>query len=75
MKLPRIKKDRRYYLRVFRAEYDLSQSAAAKMFGVSASHWSLLEDGKRLASPQVAAKLAEATKAPIELFLGVEVSR
>lgn len=72
MRLPKVTKDRRYYLRVFRATYDLSQAAAAKKFGVSPSHWSLLEDGKRVPSPTVAQRLAKATGAPLEILLGVE---
>lgn len=75
MKLPRVKKDGRYFLRVFRAEHDLTQTAAAKLFGISPSHWSLMEEGKRLPSPQVAARLAEVTAAPIEVFLNVKVTR
>ena len=37
--------------------------------------WSLMENGHRNASPKVAAKLAKAMKAPLELFLGIEVTR
>jgi transcriptional regulator with XRE-family HTH domain len=71
MKLPRIQKDRRYFLRVFRAQYDLTQGEAAKLFGLSPSHWSLLEAGERKPSPHVAKKLAAATGASLELLLGL----
>lgn len=72
MKLPAIKKDIGYFLRVFRATYGFSQGKAAKMFKMSASHWSLLEDGRRNASPELAQELAKVTGAPIELFLGLQ---
>ncbi len=76
MRLPKVKKhDRGYYLRVWRAERDLSIGQAAEVFGVSPSFWSLLEDGRRNASPKVAAELANATGQPIEIFLGIEVTR
>ena len=71
MKLPRIKKDAGYFLRVLRAEHNLSQEQAAKRLGVSPSHWSLLEAGKRLPDSTKAEKLAIATGAPLRLFLGL----
>ena len=74
-KLPPVKKDRAYYLRVFRAEHDLSQTEAAEYFGVGTSMWSLMEDGKRSPSPKIAAKLAKVTGVQIEVFLGIEVTR
>jgi len=75
MKLPRVKKDKGYHLRMFRAAHDLTQAQAAQLFGVSASHWSLMEDGKRTASPEIAAEMAKAMAVPIEIFLDVEVTR
>jgi transcriptional regulator with XRE-family HTH domain len=71
-KLPRAKrKNAGYYLRIWRAERDLTQSEAAKYFDIKPSHWSLLEDGRRFASPAVAKQLAEATGAPLETFLNM----
>jgi len=75
MKLPRVNKDRGYYMRIFRATYGFSHQQAAEWLGVTPSFWSLLEHGHRHASPKVAVKLAAVTKAPIELFLGIEVTR
>jgi transcriptional regulator with XRE-family HTH domain len=68
-------KDARYYLRMWRAEKDISQQRAAQMFNVTASHWSLLEGGHRTPSPELAAELARKIGQPIEVFLGVEVKR
>ena len=58
-------------MRVWRAERDLSMAAAAAMFQIDASHWSLLEAGKRNAGPQLASALAQAIGQPIQLFLGL----
>ena len=69
MALPKVKKDRGYYLRVWRAERDLSVADAAKHFGIGAAHWSLLENNRRNASPSVGAELAKATGTSIELFI------
>ena len=74
-RLPRVIKDRSYYMRVLRAEHGWDQAQAAKFFGLNQSHWSLMEKGRRNASPDVAVKLAQATSAPIELFLGIAVTR
>jgi len=68
-------KDRGYYLRVLRAEQNWQQAEAAAYFGISPTHWSLLEAGKRNASPELAVKFAFVTGVPVELFLGVEVTR
>lgn len=68
---PKVKKDIGYVLRIYRAERNLSQFSAAKKFDVSPAHWSMLEDGKRRASPGLAKDLADATGAPLELFLGL----
>ena len=75
MNLPRVKKDRAYYLRVFRAKHDLTVAQAAALIGLKGSAWSLIESGKRNASPQVAAKLAALVPLPIEQFLGIKVTR
>ena len=64
-----------FYLRVWRAERGLTICAAAKYFGISSSQLSLIERRNRNASPALAAKFAEATGGPIEVFLGVEVTR
>lgn len=69
-KLPRVtKRNAGYHLRVLRAHRNISQSEAARLFAVSHSHWSLLEDGKRNAGAPLAEALAAATGAPIEVFL------
>lgn len=71
--LPRVtKKDAGYYLRVWRAERNLSMYEAAPVFGIKSSMWSLLEDGLRFASPRLARKLAKATGGPLEVFLNME---
>lgn len=76
MALPKVtKKDAGYYLRIWRAERDLTQHQAARFFDVTPSHWSLLEDGKRAASPLLAQVLAKATGARIEVFLNLEVAK
>ena len=75
MKQPAIVTGPGYHLRVWRAERNLTIREAAKLFRVTASHLSLVEAGKRLASPTLAYRMAQATKAPIETFLGVRVSR
>ena len=76
VRVPKItKRDKGFYLRVWRAERDLTRAQAARVFGINPSHWSLMEDGRRNASPKLAAKLAAATKQPLELFLGIAVSR
>ncbi len=71
MRLPRVRYDQGYYLRMFRARYNLTQADAARLFEMSPSHWSLLEDGKRTFSPQQAEKMAKVTGADIRLFIGV----
>lgn len=77
--MPRIPKPKRrnraYYLRVWRAERDLTVAQAAALFNLHPSHWSLMESGKRNASPKVAAHLAAATGQPIEMFLGIAVPK
>ena len=75
MKLPKVKKDRGYYMRIFRATYGLNRAEAAALFGLNPSFWSLMEAGKRNASPVTAAQLAKTIGAPLELFLGIEVTR
>lgn len=76
MALPkRTKKDRGYYLRVWRAERDLTIAQAAKVFRMDPSHWSLIEAGGRNASPKLAAKLAAAVGQPIQMFLGIPVPK
>lgn len=68
-KLPRVtKKNAGYYLRVWRAERDLSIRNAASSFGITPSHLSLIESGLRGASPDVAIAMAAATGAPIDTF-------
>ena len=76
MAFPKVtKRDRGYYLRVWRAERDLTIAEAAATFRVNPSHWSLVEAGKRNASPRLAAHLAAITGQPIEMFLGIPVPK
>lgn len=76
MALPKVtKRDRGYYLRVWRAERNLTADAAAKVFGIDSSHWSLIESGRRNASPKIAAQLADAVGQPIQMFLGIAVPK
>jgi transcriptional regulator with XRE-family HTH domain len=71
-KLPPItKKDAGYFMRVWRAERDLSQRQAGRCFNMKPSFWSLVENGKRFLSPRLAKILAEATGQPIEVFLNM----
>ena len=71
-KLPPVtKRDAGYYLRVWRAERDLTRAQAASAFGITPSFWSLIEDGKRFAAPALAKLFAEATGEDIEIFLNM----
>lgn len=67
--------DVRQILRVFRAERHLTQGAAGRLVGISASHWSYLEAGRRKASPWLAKRLAKVTGLPFELLLQLEKPR
>lgn len=71
-KLPKVKKDVGYYLRVWRATYDFSQAEAAQFFGIGPAHWSLLENGRRCLNPEKAFRIAAVTGAPVKLLLGVK---
>ncbi len=74
-KARRIVKDRGYYMRVWRAERKMTRVEAAKHFGMGPAQWSLLELGQRNAGAEFAGKLAVEIGQPIELFLGIEVTR
>lgn len=74
-KLPRVKRDCGYYLRVFRATYGFSQAEAAAFFGVGVSHWSLVEAGLRNFSPTKAFQIAAVIGSPPELLMGVDNGR
>jgi transcriptional regulator with XRE-family HTH domain len=65
----RTKRNAGYFLRVFRAERNLQQGDLATLFGINKSHISLIEAGKRNASPHVAELMAKATGAPMDVFL------
>jgi len=54
-----------YYLRVYRAKWDLTQRAAARQVGIGASMWTLLERGRRRPSVAVAQRLMRLTGVPI----------
>ena len=69
VRLPPVKKDQGYWLRLFRATNNISQQGAALRFGISPSHWSRLEDGNRIPGAKLATKLARATGVPVETFL------
>ena len=75
-KLPkRTPRDAGFFLRILRAERNISQREAADLFGVSKAYWSLLESRKRNASPKLAERLAEATDAPMDIFLFATTGR
>jgi DNA-binding XRE family transcriptional regulator len=68
--LPSTKQDAGYFMRQFRAKQHLEQQEAAELIGISASHWCLLENGQRLASPPLAHMLAKMCSAPPRAFVG-----
>lgn len=71
--LPRVtKRSLSYYLRVWRAEHNLSQVAAADIFGISRSYLSLIEHGKRTPSAELAEAISVATGCPFRIALGLE---
>lgn len=73
MALPKVtKKDAGFYLRIWRAERDLTIKKAASLFSVTPSFFSLLEAGQRFAAPSLAKELSDATGAPLEVFLNME---
>ena len=74
-KLPTVKRNAGYYLRVFRAIYRLSQLEAAAFFGISGAHWCLVENGHRHLSPQKAHDIAAVIGCPSALLQGVRESR
>jgi len=55
--------------RIIRAAFGLKQSELAARMSVSVSQLSLIEAGKRNATPKVIEALAKATKVPIELVM------
>jgi transcriptional regulator with XRE-family HTH domain len=72
-KYPKVtKKDAGYYLRVWRAERNLTQSEAAQLFGIGSSFLCLIEAGARFPAPKLAKEFSRITKSDIELFLNVE---
>ncbi len=71
MKLRPVKKDAGYFLRVWRAEHDLTQGDAAEYFGVNPTFISLIEAGRRFPAPPLAKAFSDATGAPIEAFLNM----
>lgn len=75
MKLKHVPKDRAYYLKQWRLNYGLSTSEAADHFGISPSHWSMLESQRRSPSPELAARLAQEVGQPLSVILGVKGAR
>lgn len=71
MKSLRVKKDAGYYLRVWRAERDLTQAEAAAHFKITPSHWSLLESGARYPSRTLAKRIVRETGMRLEIALGL----
>lgn len=53
--------------RIIRAAFGLKQSELTARMAISVSQLSLIEAGKRTATPKVIAALAKATKVPVEL--------
>lgn len=72
-RLPKIKKDRGYFLRMFQAQFDWTNAQAAEHFGIGQSQWSLLRDMKRNASPALAERIAAETGADFkDLLMGAK---
>ncbi len=69
-RIQKLKKDLGYYLRVYRAERNLSQSDLALALGVSSSAVSLIEAGKRFPGRLVTLKIRKMTGAPVHVLLG-----
>ena len=61
--------------RIIRAAFGLKQSELAARMSISVSQLSLIEAGKRTATPKVIAALAKATKVPVELVEVLAASR
>ena len=53
--------------RIIRAAFGLKQSELSTRMSISVSQLSLVEAGKRSATPKIIAALAQATKMPVEL--------
>ena len=67
-RLPEIVKNAGYWLRVWRAEHNLTQYEAARLFNISPSHYSRIEAGLEEAGEAVAQQFADATKHPLVIF-------
>jgi transcriptional regulator with XRE-family HTH domain len=61
--------------RIIRAAFGLKQSELTARMSISVSQLSLIEAGKRTATPKVIAALAKATKVPVELVEVLAASR
>lgn len=62
-----MKRDYARAFRIIRAAFGLKQLELAARMSISVSQLSLIEAGKRNATPKVIGALAKATKAPVEL--------
>jgi transcriptional regulator with XRE-family HTH domain len=56
-------------LRIIRERSGLTVSALAELAGISQPHLSNIERGRRMASPEVAARLAEVLRVPLVALL------
>ena len=61
--------------RIIRAAFGLKQSELTARMSISVSQLSLIEGGKRNATPKVIEALAKATKVPVELVELLAASR
>lgn len=61
--------------RIIRAAFGLKQSELTARMSISVSQLSLIEAGKRNATPKVIEALAKATKVPVELVEVLAASR
>lgn len=65
------KKRTRSDLRDYREAHGLSQTKAARQFGLSQQHWCSIEVGRRYPGRELAARLSRGTGIPVEHLLGM----
>ena len=66
------KKDLGFYMRVYRAERDLTQGDLAEILGITPSFLSLIERGHRFPGREMMSKIREVIGVPIHALLGTE---
>ena len=60
-------------LRAYRTRNDLNQNKMAILLGISQNYFSDLENGRRVVSPETAAKYAEKMDEPVEYFMQLAI--